>query len=91
MNNLENQYKSDNITLHMSSYQSKFLIGSIYHNGRRKCHLVSGKLLPPIMSHVSIKVAPSRTGPTFGPWTSMPLSSIMMAFEGGTEIEKRIF
>ena len=88
MYNLDNQYKTDNITLHMSSYKSKFLIGSIYHNGRRKCHLVSGKLLPPIMSHVSIKVAPSRTGPTFGPWTSMPLSSIMMAFEGGTENEK---
>ena len=57
-------------------------------DGSRKCHFASGKLLPPIMSHVSIKVAPSRTGPTFGPWTSMPLSSIMMAFEGGTKMEK---
>ena len=36
------------------------------------------------MSQVRIKVAPSRTGPTFEPWTSMPLSSMMMAFEGGT-------
>ena len=40
-----------------------------------------------MMSQVSIKVAPSRTAPTFGPWTSMPLSSIMMAFEGGTKME----
>lgn len=41
------------------------------------------------MSHVSIRVAPSRTGPTLGPWTSIPLSSIMMAFEGGTKTKSR--
>lgn len=44
----------------------------------------SSLILPPIMSQVSMRVDPSRTGPTFGPWTSMPRSSMMTAFEGGT-------
>ena len=41
-----------------------------------------------MMSQVKISVEPSITGPTRFPFSSIPRSSMIMAFVGGTEEEQ---
>ena len=45
--------------------------------------------VPPMMSQVKISVDPSITGPTRFPFNSIPRSSMIMAWVGGTEEEQK--